>query len=68
MSLMNLATVFGPSLLRSPVVGLGYNGPSVDITQEVVVQVGMKQRKVAAGYFEEIAVWFCNSSTHFLHK
>ncbi|XP_037615594.1 breakpoint cluster region protein isoform X1 [Sebastes umbrosus] len=39
MSLMNLATVFGPSLLRPPVVGLGYNGPTVDITQEVVVQV-----------------------------
>ncbi|XP_038588586.1 active breakpoint cluster region-related protein isoform X2 [Micropterus salmoides] len=39
MSLMNLATVFGPSLLRPPVVGLGYNGPTVDISQEVVVQV-----------------------------
>lgn len=41
MSLMNLATVFGPSLLRPPVVGLGHNGPTVDISQEVVVQVGI---------------------------
>ncbi|XP_068569433.1 active breakpoint cluster region-related protein isoform X1 [Cebidichthys violaceus] len=39
MSLMNLATVFGPSLLRSPVVGLGHDGPAMDISQEVVVQV-----------------------------
>ncbi|TMS02309.1 Active breakpoint cluster region-related protein [Larimichthys crocea] len=39
MSLMNLATVFGPSLLRPPVVGLGHDGPTVDISQEVVVQV-----------------------------
>ncbi|KAM9335239.1 active breakpoint cluster region-related protein [Symphorus nematophorus] len=39
MSLMNLATVFGPSLLRPPVVGLGHVGPRVDISQEVVVQV-----------------------------
>uniref|UniRef100_UPI0037E9886C active breakpoint cluster region-related protein n=1 Tax=Semicossyphus pulcher TaxID=241346 RepID=UPI0037E9886C len=39
MSLMNLATVFGPSLLRPPVVGLGHGGPTVDISQEVVVQV-----------------------------
>lgn len=40
MSPMNLATVFGPSLLRPPVVGLGHDGFSVDISQEVVVQVG----------------------------
>lgn len=40
MSLMNLATVFGPSLLRPPVVGLRHDGFSVDISQEVVVQVG----------------------------
>ncbi|XP_041821379.1 breakpoint cluster region protein isoform X2 [Chelmon rostratus] len=39
MSLMNLATVFGPSLLRPPVVGVGHDGPTVDISQEVVVQV-----------------------------
>ncbi|XP_070786126.1 active breakpoint cluster region-related protein isoform X2 [Enoplosus armatus] len=39
MSLRNLATVFGPSLLRPPVVGLGHDGPTVDISQEVVVQV-----------------------------
>lgn len=39
MSHMNLATVFGPSLLRPPVVGLGHVGPAVDISQEVVVQV-----------------------------
>lgn len=39
MSQMNLATVFGPSLLRPPVVGLGHVGPAVDISQEVVVQV-----------------------------
>ncbi|XP_070848817.1 active breakpoint cluster region-related protein isoform X2 [Chaetodon trifascialis] len=39
MTLMNLATVFGPSLLRPPVVGLGHDGPTVDISQEVVVQV-----------------------------
>ncbi|XP_059211105.1 active breakpoint cluster region-related protein [Centropristis striata] len=36
MSLLNLATVFGPSLLRPPVVGLGLD---MDIAQEVVVQV-----------------------------
>ncbi|XP_071371394.1 active breakpoint cluster region-related protein isoform X1 [Centroberyx affinis] len=39
MSLMNLATVFGPSLLRPPVASLGHGGPTVDISQEVVVQV-----------------------------
>lgn len=39
MSLMNLATVFGPSLLRPPVAGLGHDGAPVDISQEVVVQV-----------------------------
>ncbi|XP_020484909.2 active breakpoint cluster region-related protein [Labrus bergylta] len=39
MSCMNLATVFGPSLLRPPVVGQGHSGPTVDISQEVVVQV-----------------------------
>ncbi|KAK9524773.1 hypothetical protein VZT92_017141 [Zoarces viviparus] len=37
MSLMNLATVFGPSLLRHP--GLGHDGPTMDISREVVVQV-----------------------------
>ncbi|KAG7464631.1 hypothetical protein MATL_G00167630 [Megalops atlanticus] len=39
MSLMNLATVFGPSLVRPPQVVLGQCGPRVDISQEVVVQV-----------------------------
>lgn len=39
MSLLNLATVFGPSLLRPPVAGLGHDGPKVDISQEVVIQV-----------------------------
>ncbi|CAN9509623.1 unnamed protein product [Ophioblennius macclurei] len=39
MSLLNLATVFGPSLLRPPVARPGHNGPTVDISQEVVVQV-----------------------------
>ncbi|XP_028284942.1 active breakpoint cluster region-related protein [Parambassis ranga] len=39
MTLLNLATVFGPSLLRPPVAGQGLNGPTVDISQEVVVQV-----------------------------
>uniref|UniRef100_A0AAQ6A8Q4 Rho-GAP domain-containing protein n=1 Tax=Amphiprion ocellaris TaxID=80972 RepID=A0AAQ6A8Q4_AMPOC len=39
MSLLNLATVFGPSLVRPPVAGLGHNGPTVDISQEVVIQV-----------------------------
>ncbi|KAM3857431.1 active breakpoint cluster region-related protein [Diretmus argenteus] len=39
MTLINLATVFGPSLLRPPVSSLGYCGPTVDISQEVVVQV-----------------------------
>lgn len=39
MSLMNLATVFGPSLLRPPVAGLGHDGVPVDISLEVVVQV-----------------------------
>uniref|UniRef100_A0A3B4VGF2 Si:dkey-33c9.6 n=1 Tax=Seriola dumerili TaxID=41447 RepID=A0A3B4VGF2_SERDU len=39
MSLLNLATVFGPSLLRPPVAGLGHGGPAVDISQEVEVQV-----------------------------
>nr|XP_043877733.1 active breakpoint cluster region-related protein isoform X3 [Solea senegalensis] len=38
MSLMNLATVFGPSLLRPPVAGQG-DDPAVNISQEVVVQV-----------------------------
>lgn len=39
MSLMNLATVFGPSLLRPPVAGPGQDAVPVDISQEVVVQV-----------------------------
>ncbi|XP_027894704.1 active breakpoint cluster region-related protein isoform X2 [Xiphophorus couchianus] len=39
MTLMNLATVFGPSLLRPPVAGLEHNGVTVDISQEVVIQV-----------------------------
>lgn len=41
MSLMNLATVFGPSLLRPPVAGPGPDGVPVDISQEVVVQVSL---------------------------
>ncbi|XP_014884761.1 active breakpoint cluster region-related protein isoform X2 [Poecilia latipinna] len=39
MTLMNLATVFGPSLLRPPAAGLEHNGVTVDISQEVVIQV-----------------------------
>ncbi|XP_055012269.1 active breakpoint cluster region-related protein isoform X2 [Boleophthalmus pectinirostris] len=39
MSLLNLATVFGPSLLRPPVTGDGSDGAGIDISQEVVVQV-----------------------------
>ncbi|XP_038150788.1 breakpoint cluster region protein isoform X3 [Cyprinodon tularosa] len=39
MTLLNLATVFGPSLLRPPVAGLEHNGVTVDISQEVVIQV-----------------------------
>ncbi|XP_055756816.1 active breakpoint cluster region-related protein-like isoform X3 [Salvelinus fontinalis] len=39
MPLMNLATVFGPSLLRPPVAILGQCSPTVDISQEVEVQV-----------------------------
>ncbi|KAL7875859.1 hypothetical protein AOLI_G00108220 [Acnodon oligacanthus] len=39
MSLSNLATVFGPSLLRPPVASLNHCGPPVDISQEVEVQV-----------------------------
>uniref|UniRef100_A0A4W5LJF2 Si:dkey-33c9.6 n=1 Tax=Hucho hucho TaxID=62062 RepID=A0A4W5LJF2_9TELE len=39
MPLMNLATVFGPSLLRPPVAVLGQCSPTVDISQEVEVQV-----------------------------
>lgn len=45
MSLLNLATVFGPSLLRPPVAGQGHLGPTVDISQEVVVQVSEYLRK-----------------------
>ncbi|XP_026209151.1 active breakpoint cluster region-related protein isoform X2 [Anabas testudineus] len=39
MSPLNLATVFGPSLLRPPKATLGQDGPAIDISQEVVVQV-----------------------------
>ncbi|KAK1797176.1 hypothetical protein P4O66_008561 [Electrophorus voltai] len=39
MSLSNLATVFGPSLLRLPVASLDQCGLQVDISQEVEVQV-----------------------------
>lgn len=42
MTLLNLATVFGPSLLRPPVGGLEHNGATVDISQEVVIQVRAK--------------------------
>lgn len=45
MSMMNLATVFGPSLLRPPVAGEGHDGPTIDISQEVVIQVGGKQKR-----------------------
>lgn len=44
MSLLNLATVFGPSLLRPPVAGVGSGGPRVDISQEVVVQVSTEHK------------------------
>ncbi len=57
MSLMNLATVFGPSLLRPPVVGLGSEGHRVDISQEVVVQVGMKQGKMLLKCYREQLVF-----------
>ncbi|XP_033839909.2 breakpoint cluster region protein [Periophthalmus magnuspinnatus] len=39
MTLLNLATVFGPSLLRPPVAVGESNGTGMDISQEVVVQV-----------------------------
>ncbi|XP_071062626.1 breakpoint cluster region protein isoform X1 [Pseudochaenichthys georgianus] len=39
MTLMNLATVFGPSLLRLPVAELGHIGSSTDMSVEVVLQV-----------------------------
>ncbi|KAL0970286.1 hypothetical protein UPYG_G00239870 [Umbra pygmaea] len=39
MTLMNLATVFGPSLLRPSAAIQGQVSPPVDISQEVVVQV-----------------------------
>lgn len=39
MSLSNLATVFGPTLMRPPVASLDQCGPTVDISQEVEVQV-----------------------------
>ncbi|KAK1890234.1 Active breakpoint cluster region-related protein [Dissostichus eleginoides] len=38
MTLMNLATIFGPSLLRLPVAALGHIGSSMDISVEVVLQ------------------------------
>ncbi|KAF5902463.1 active breakpoint cluster region-related protein-like, partial [Clarias magur] len=38
MSLSNLATVFGPTLMRPPVASLDQCGPTVDISQEVEVQ------------------------------
>ncbi|XP_058870579.1 active breakpoint cluster region-related protein-like isoform X1 [Acipenser ruthenus] len=39
MTAQNLATVFGPSLLRPPEEPLGDSGLCVDISQEIVVQV-----------------------------
>ncbi|XP_041094237.1 active breakpoint cluster region-related protein isoform X2 [Polyodon spathula] len=39
MTPQNLATVFGPSLLRPPKEPLGESGLCVDISQEIVVQV-----------------------------
>ncbi|XP_060777929.1 active breakpoint cluster region-related protein isoform X2 [Neoarius graeffei] len=39
MSLSNLATVFGPTLMRPPVASLDQYAPPVDISQEVEVQV-----------------------------
>lgn len=50
MSLMNLATVFGPSLLRPPVAGLGDGAPPVDISQEVMVQVRLTSRFTTAPF------------------
>lgn len=62
---MNLATVFGPSLLRPPVVGLGHVGPAVDISQEVVVQVSQcRQFLIHSSCFVEKIVLiklFCTS-------
>uniref|UniRef100_A0A7N6A6R5 Uncharacterized protein n=1 Tax=Anabas testudineus TaxID=64144 RepID=A0A7N6A6R5_ANATE len=46
MSPLNLATVFGPSLLRPPKATLGQDGPAIDISQEVVVQVRLKIENV----------------------
>lgn len=39
MSLSNLATVFGPTLIRPPVANIVQCGLPVDISQEVDVQV-----------------------------
>ncbi|XP_008299381.1 breakpoint cluster region protein [Stegastes partitus] len=56
MSLLNLATVFGPSLIRPPVAGLGYDGPTVDISQEVVIQVQVVYSYLQCDYLPEAQI------------
>lgn len=41
MSLSNLATVFGPTLMRPPVASLDQCAAPLDISQEVEVQVSL---------------------------
>lgn len=47
MSLSNLATVFGPTLMRPPVASLDQYAPPVDISQEVEVQVSLLPFRVS---------------------
>ncbi|XP_040887801.1 active breakpoint cluster region-related protein [Toxotes jaculatrix] len=56
MSLLNLATVFGPSLLRPPVAGHGHYDFAVDISQEVVVQVQVVYCYLQCSYLPEAQI------------
>ncbi|KAF0029271.1 hypothetical protein F2P81_018376 [Scophthalmus maximus] len=56
MSLLNLATVFGPSLVRPPVAGQGHDGPAVTMSREVVVQVQVVYRYLQCNNLPEAQI------------
>ncbi|XP_010904262.1 breakpoint cluster region protein isoform X2 [Esox lucius] len=62
MSLMNLATVFGPSLLRPSAAVQGEYSPPVDISQEVVVQVQVVYSYLQCENLPEAQTWLTHDA------
>ncbi|KAJ8008322.1 hypothetical protein DPEC_G00103630 [Dallia pectoralis] len=63
MSLMNLATVFGPSLLRPSAAVQGQYSPPIDISQEVVVQVQVVYTYLLCQNLPEAQTWLTHDTT-----